>query len=275
MNSFYYELKIETETELQEILIAELSDINFEGFYQDNEILTAYSTSDMVLKNELEEILAKYGVKSYQLEKLKNQNWNEEWEKNFDSISIGNELYIRAQFHPEKTTCKNTILIQPKMSFGTGHHSTTKLVLTEMIDLNFNDKKVLDMGCGTAVLAIYAEMKGAKEILAIDNDEWAYNNSVENCEINNCKNIVVKLGDEKLLTENTKFDIVISNITKNFNLANLPLYSKVVAKGGKILLSGFYAADATDFITLANKLQLNLINQQTEKNWTILHFEKF
>ena len=128
------------------------------------------------------------------------------------------------------------------------------------------------MGCGTAVLAIYAEIKNANQILAIDNDNWAYENSIENCATNNCNKIVVKLGDETLLNKDEKFDFIISNITKNFNLANLPLYANLLNTNGHILLSGFYETDAIDFNNLASTLGLKLINQTVDKNWTMLHF---
>jgi ribosomal protein L11 methyltransferase len=274
MNDKYFELTVIANSDVQEMLIAELAELEFEGFVQNDSELLAYSTLNSINQNQLAELFNNYELKKedWKLEEQKNQNWNKTWESNFEPVIIGENIYVRALFHPERNDVKHTITIQPKMSFGTGHHSTTKLVLEEMLKLDFTNTSVLDMGCGTAVLAIYAEMKNATSILAIDNDSWAYENSVENCETNNCKKIIVKLGDEKLLSHDEKFDIIISNITKNFNIANLPMYASLLNSNGKILLSGFYETDASDFIQLAQSLGLSLTNQSVDKNWTMLHF---
>ncbi len=277
MTDFYFELKVAASADLQEILVAVLSEKNFDGFSQTDENLVAYSESEMISENELAEIFDSFEIKKtdWQLNKLRNKNWNEEWEKNFEPVVIDDAIYVRALFHPEKKEVKHTITIQPKMSFGTGHHSTTKLVLSEMLQLDFKNKTVLDMGCGTAVLAIYAEMVGAKKIVAIDNDNWAVENAQENCAMNHCTKIEVKLGDEKLLNEYEKYDVIVSNITKNFNIANLPLYKNLLQKNGSILLSGFYETDAADFKKSALKLGgLHLQHQTTEKKWSMLNFKK-
>ncbi len=274
MNKNYIELQVQANEELQEILVAVLSENNFEGFVQNDNELLAYCPEELLNENEIIETLAAFDIKKEDciFNAQENKNWNEEWEKNFEPVLIADKIYVRALFHPKKNEVKHTITIQPKMSFGTGHHSTTKLVLTEMLSLDLQNKTVLDMGSGTAVLAIYAEMAGASTILAIDNDEWAFENAKENCLGNNCKKIEVKLGDEKLLDENIKFDVIVSNITKNFNLANLPLYAKLINPYGQILLSGFYENDANDFLKLTATLSLKLINQTVDKNWTMLHF---
>jgi ribosomal protein L11 methyltransferase len=274
MNKNYIELQVQANEELQEILVAVLSENNFEGFVQNENELLAYCPAELLNENEIIETLAAFSIKKEDciFTEQQNKNWNEEWEKNFESVLIADKIYVRALFHPERNDVKHTITIQPKMSFGTGHHSTTKLVLTEMLQLDLQNKTVLDMGSGTAVLAIYAEMAGASNILAIDNDEWAFENAKENCLGNDCKKIEIKLGDEKLLNDNSKFDVIVSNITKNFNLANLPLYAKLLNPNGEILLSGFYESDGIDFFKLADELGLKLKNQSTEKNWTLLHF---
>ncbi|MFM2225704.1 MAG: hypothetical protein RJA07_1906 [Bacteroidota bacterium] len=270
----YFELTIKANSDLQEILIAELAEYDFEGFVQNDNELLAYSTSTTFSEHVITELLTNYSLKKedWIIAEQQNQNWNKTWESNFEPIVIADKIYLRALFHPERNDIQHTITIQPKMSFGTGHHSTTKLMLEELLQIDVANKSVLDMGCGTAVLAIYTELANAKKIIAIDNDSWAYENSIENCEANNCTKITVKLGDEKLLHKDEKFDIIISNITKNFNLANLPLYTTLLNKNGKILLSGFYESDANDFIKLANQLGLQLIHQMVDKNWTMLHF---
>jgi ribosomal protein L11 methyltransferase len=269
----YFELTVTANTDLQEILIAELAEMNFDGFVQNENNFTAF-TEQQIDKDSIHNLFSMYQIENdnWKIDELDNKNWNATWEQNFEPVIIGNDIYVRALFHPEKSEAKHTITIQPKMSFGTGHHSTTKLVLEQMLALNFENKTVLDMGCGTAVLAIYAEIAKAKNIIAIDNDNWAFENAFENCTINNCKNITVQLGDEKLLNPNQKFDTIISNITKNFNLANLPLYASLLNENGTILLSGFYELDAIDFIELAATLNLKLVNQTVEKNWTMLYF---
>ena len=274
MNNNYIELQLQANEELQEILVAVLAENNFEGFVQNENELLAYCPQELLNENEIFETLAAFSIKKedYIFTTQPNKNWNEEWEKNFEPVLIADKIYVRALFHPERKDVKHTITIQPKMSFGTGHHNTTKLVLTEMLNLDLQNKTVLDMGSGTAVLAIYAEMAGATSILAIDNDGWAYENAKENCLGNDCKKIIVKLGDEKLLDKNVKYDVIVSNITKNFNLANLPLYAKLINPNGPILLSGFYENDVNDFLELSTKLNLKLFNQTVDKNWTMLHF---
>jgi ribosomal protein L11 methyltransferase len=252
-------------------LIAELSEINYEGFVQNENSLLAYIDEKHFDEKSLNEII-KHHKLNFSAKKIEQKNWNEEWEKNFESIKIRDEIYLRALFHPEKSNAKLTITIQPKMSFGTGHHSTTKLMLEEMLDIDFDNKSVLDMGCGTAVLAILAEKRGAKKIIAIDNDEWAVENSKENISINHCEKIEVKIGDEKNLTVE-KFDVILSNITKNFNLQNLPKYASLLNEKGMILLSGFYLEDKPDFENLASILKLELKRFQTDKNWCMLKFE--
>jgi ribosomal protein L11 methyltransferase len=269
----YFELTVTADTDLQEILIAELAELNFDGFVQNENNFTAFTEQQIDL-DTINNLFLMYKIENnhWKVETLDNKNWNATWEANFEPVVIGNDIYVRALFHPEKSDAKHTITIQPKMSFGTGHHSTTKLVLEQMLQLNFENKTVLDMGCGTAVLAIYAEIAKAKNIIAIDNDIWAYENATENCTINHCKNISVQLGDEQLLKPNHQFDIIISNITKNFNLANLPLYASLLNQNGTILLSGFYETDAIDFIKLATTLNLKLNHQSVDKNWTMLYF---
>ena len=275
MNKNYIELQVQANEELQEILVAVLSENNFEGFVQNENELLAYCPQDLLNENEIIETLIPFGIKKEDCKFIpqENKNWNEEWEKNFEPVLIANDIYVRALFHPERKDVKHTITIQPKMSFGTGHHSTTKLVLTEMLNIDLKNKTVLDMGSGTAVLAIYAEMAGASAITAIDNNSWAYENAVENCKINHCEKTKVLLGDEKLLSENEKYDVIVSNITKNYNTANLPLYAKLLNKNGAILLSGFYEHDAKDFEIIASTANLKLVNQKVDKNWTMLHFQ--
>ncbi|MCK5638994.1 MAG: 50S ribosomal protein L11 methyltransferase, partial [Flavobacteriaceae bacterium] len=196
--------------------------------------------------------------------------WNSEWEKNFEAIQVDELVSIRAPFH-EDPNLKYDIIIEPKMSFGTGHHETTHLMIQHLIDLDLVDKTVLDMGCGTGILAIFTEMKGAKKIDAIDIDSWCYENSLENVERNNCKNITVFEGDASLL-KNKNYDVIIANINRNILLQDIGTYAKCLNQHGVLLLSGFYTEDILVIEREAIKYNLNLNKKLERNNWVGLKF---
>jgi len=228
-----------------EILIAELGYAGFESFVENEEGVIAYIQKENFKEDILEDI---YILKSdefkieYKKEEIEQINWNSEWEKNFNPILIDKTVNIRAPFHDKLPNIKYDIVIEPKMSFGTGHHQTTHMMVKHLLNLNLKNKKVLDMGCGTGVLAILAEMRGAKPIDAIDIDNWCYLNSVENAERNNCKNISVFQGEASLLL-NKKYDVIIANINRNILLNDMKTYTNSLNKNGTLLLSGFYQED--------------------------------
>ena len=227
-----------------EIRIAELGELGFESFVENEAGFLAYILEQDFQESTLNTIhlLGNPEFKiSWTSKTIQQQNWNAEWEKNFRPIRVGNECMVRAPFH-KKEEVTYDIIIEPKMSFGTGHHETTHMMLQHILDNDFKEKTVLDMGCGTGILAILAEMKGAKAIDAIDIDNWCYLNSIENTERNNCTNITVFEGDASVL-ENQKYDVIFANINRNILLNDIPKYVHCLHKGGLLFLSGFYLTD--------------------------------
>lgn len=202
---------------------------------------------------------------------MPNINWNEEWEKNFTPINVENKVLIRAEFHQENPNL-HEIIIQPKMSFGTGHHPTTHLMIQQMLDMDFMDKKVLDMGCGTSVLGIFAKQKDASEVVAIDIDEWSVENSIENAERNNVKLRISQGTADNLGGED--FDIILANINRNILISDIPTYVSVLRDKGKLLLSGLCFFDVEDILEVCDKQGLRLINKQQREEWCSLLLEK-
>jgi len=209
---------------------------------------------------------------SFTAEEIEQVNWNEEWEKNFDPIEVDGRCAVRAPFH-KKTDVEFDIVIEPKMSFGTGHHETTHMMIKHLLKLDVTDKKTLDMGCGTGVLAILAEMKGAHPIDAIDIDNWCYLNSVENAERNNCKQITVHEGDASVLV-NKKYDLIIATINRNILLQDIPIYANCLPIDGMLLLSGFYTEDISLITEKCNENGLYFVGNYERNNWVACKFEK-
>lgn len=227
-----------------DILIAELSELGFDSFVETQKGLLAYVNKEnwnpLALQNV--QILSNENCSiNYEVSEIEQENWNEQWESNFEPINVDNQCVVRAPFH-DKPDVEFDIVIMPKMSFGTGHHETTHMMLQLGLALNFKGKTVLDMGCGTGVLSILASMKGASSVDAIDIDNWSYLNAMENVAGNNCEQINVLEGDVNVLT-NQKYDIIMANINRNILLSDIPIYVKHLKKGGVLLLSGFYKAD--------------------------------
>jgi ribosomal protein L11 methyltransferase len=261
-----------------EIIIANLSVLPYESFMEEGEYLKAYiqeqnfdslKLKDLVMKlNKNKEVLINYEYKN-----IEHQNWNYVWESHFEPVSINDQLHILAPFHPKDKYQGLIIEIEPKMSFGTGHHQTTFLMCEEISSLSLDGKYVLDMGSGTGVLAILAEKCGAKEILAIDIESWSVENCEENAKRNNCRKIISMLGDI-IEIKDKSFDVIIANINKNVLLGHLPSYSKCLNTSGILLLSGFFETDAEDLISAAFKENLVLKSKKIKDGWTILCFKK-
>ena len=264
----YLEFKIPCNTEIGEILIAELTQIGFDSFLQDDDFIKAYIENTVYNHEELSSILSYYNIQAKGVirSELENKNWNELWEKNYEPLVVGGKCYIRAAFHPAKPQYPFEIIIQPKMSFGTGHHATTSQMMELMLLNDFRSKEVLDMGCGTGLLAVLAHKMGAAKITAVDNDEWAYKNTLENLHTNKVALAEVIFGEINDVNDET-YDIILSNITKNINLQYITQYSQIINPNGKLIVSGFYEDDLTDIKNEAIKHGFNLLSSRSNKNW--------
>jgi ribosomal protein L11 methyltransferase len=256
-----------------EILIAELGYAGFESFVETKEGVTAYIQKEewnAAILDDIQILNSDEFEIDYTFEEIEQVNWNEEWEKNFKPIVVDNVCTVRAPFH-DKPNTKYDIVIEPKMSFGTGHHETTHMMIQHILNNEFANKSVLDLGCGTGVLAILAEMKGAKPVDAIDIDNWCYTNSLENVARNKCKHISVYQGDASLLNEKD-YNVVIANINRNILLSDISKYANCLIKNGMLFLSGFYENDIPIIETECNKHKLNLVETIERNNWVSLKF---
>ena len=257
-----------------EILMAELIQVGFDSFTEEHDGILAYIPKELFNEYEMKSlnIFSNDDVKiSYTFQEMPNINWNEEWEKNFDPINVEDKVLIRAEFH-DANPGMHEIVIQPKMSFGTGHHPTTHLMIQQMLDMDFKDRSVLDMGCGTSVLAIFAKQNGAGRTVAIDIDEWSVENSIENAERNGVELDISQGTADNLGSE--KFDIILANINRNILISDIPAYVSVLNDSGQLLLSGLCFFDVDDVLQVCNEQGLTLKNKQQREEWMSLLLEK-
>lgn len=258
-----------------EILIAQLGFIGFESFVENENGVTAYIQKQDWKPEILEDVFILNSDEftiTFTQNEVAQTNWNEEWEKNFNPIQVNDLVSIRAPFH-ENPNLQYDIVIEPKMSFGTGHHETTHMMIQHLLALDLENKKVLDMGCGTGILAIFAEKKGAQPIDAIDIDNWCYQNSLENIQRNGCNHITVLEGDSSLLKQK-KYDIIIANINRNILISDMKTYTECLNKNGILLLSGFYKEDVIIIENEVTKHGLSFENLLQKNNWVALKFMK-
>ena len=260
-----------------DLLAVELAEIGFESFLEDEKGLKAYIPVEKWNEGALNEKLDSFpfakGI-TYSQMHVTGQNWNEEWEKNyFQPIVIGGGCVIHSTFHKDIPKAKYDIVIDPKMSFGTGHHETTSLMIEELLKVDLEEKSLLDMGCGTAVLAILAAKKGANPILAIDIEEWAYNNSLENIAMNGEPWIEVQKGGAELL-ENRFFDVILANINRNILLEDMHKYTACMKSGSELYMSGFYREDIPVIDEEAKKHGLNQFSVNEKKRWVVVRYRK-
>jgi len=273
----YLEFKIACNEEYSEILIAELAEIGFDSFLETEVGIEAYITEDLFDRNAFDEVIEKYrtvGKISVEEGRMAKVNWNEEWEKNYDPIEVGDEVYVRASFHAPKEGVAHEIVINPKMSFGTGHHATTYLMLTHQLNLDHQGKSVIDIGAGTGILAIMAHKLGATKVQALDIDEWCVENGEENFALNGLPDVKMGLGTIREVAPQGTFDIVLANINKNVLLDEMEVYADLVKPAGHLLLSGFYEHDIQDIVDKANAYSLTLKDQKTRSNWAALIMQK-
>ncbi|WP_397447902.1 50S ribosomal protein L11 methyltransferase [Polaribacter sp. R77954] len=277
MDNIYieYNFTVTPKEPATEILIAELGNVGFESFVENEVGVTAYIQKDEYYDDILNDIFILNSDEfqiEYQKKEVAQTNWNAEWEKNFTPIQVDELVSVRAPFH-DNLNLKYDIVIEPKMSFGTGHHETTHMMIQHLLKLDLADKSVLDMGCGTGILAIFAAMKNANPIDAIDIDNWCYENSLENVDRNNCKHISVFKGDACLLGDKT-YDVIIANINRNILLNDIKIYTECLNKKGTLLLSGFYKEDIPVIDNEVIKYNLTLQNHIERNNWVALKYNK-
>ncbi len=271
----YTEVKLQIDPDFNEILIAELGEIGFDSFVENDDELLCYVPESDFDELQLKGIIARYQALTpilYSFETLETKNWNDEWERNYQPIEVAGRVRVRASYHAPDSAFEYDILIDPKMSFGTGHHETTTMVMAHQLGIDHKNKSVLDVGSGTGILAILAEKLGATHLTAFDIEEWAYLNAVENTQLNDCHHIKVFQGTINDCPAGI-YDIVLANINRNILLAEIPAYIKFLKQGGTLVVSGFYEFDANDIIEKATECGLKKTSHETLNNWASIRFE--
>lgn len=270
---YYSRLKVICDPDFSEILMAEIGDAGFDSFLETENGFEAYVESENYDKEQLQLIKDKYiqqtPVVFYQ-DRIQKQNWNEEWEKSYHPIIVDDKCLIRADFHKIEKKYPFELIITPKMSFGTGHHQTTYLMVKNQMEMDHQNKRVMDAGCGTAILSVMASKLGAREVEAFDIDEWSVSNGKENIEVNKCNNIHHQQGKLSDLRFQEKFDIILANINKNVLLDEIKLYQDHLADKGLLLLSGFYVDDIPDLLHEAAKFNLKEVRRDSRESWAAL-----
>jgi Ribosomal protein L11 methylase len=276
----YYEVlftTITTEDYQQDLLINALGDIGFDTFEETDLGFKAYISETDFNEEQLQDALSPYRdmfTFSYEVTLIPQKNWNEVWESNFEPIAIGDKVFVRATFHEPRPEFEYEIVIDPKMAFGTGHHQTTAMMLQLMLENDFAGKKVLDMGCGTGILAIMAARLGAKEIMAIDYDPVCYDSTIENAQLNNINNISAGCGSKEAIPDE-QYDIILANINRNILIDQMSRYAAVLKPEGEIYFSGFYETPDLDIITdEARKYGLKYIIHKKDNEWVAAKFIK-
>ncbi|MBQ8361145.1 MAG: 50S ribosomal protein L11 methyltransferase [Bacteroidaceae bacterium] len=264
-----------TET-VQDVLVGLAGEIGFDSFMVEDNCLKAYIPQHNYNEADLEKLASSFPIPdtgiTYTAQIMEDKDWNEEWEKNFfQPIVIGGRCVIHSTFHRDVPTMPYDILINPQMSFGTGHHETTSLIVNRLLDTDLQGLTVLDMGCGTSILAILAAKRGASSITAIDIDEWCVSNSTDNIRLNGIDNISVKLGDANLLrNERYDFDVIIANINRNILLADMDAYASCMHSGSLLFLSGFYITDIPAIRESLEKNDLTFIEHFENNHWAVV-----
>lgn len=272
---YYTRLHIICDPDFSEILMAEIAEAGFDTFMENEKGFEAYA--EKFDKPLIESIQKKYSHVSPLLffeDKIEKQNWNEEWEKNVEPIFVDSQILVRAEFHKIKKKFPYEIIITPKMSFGTGHHQTTYLMLKNQLKMDHQNKKVMDAGTGTAILSIMASKLGAATIEAFDIDEWSVTNGQENAEVNKCKNIHIRQGKITELSLGNNFDIVFANINKNILISEMKNYAEALKSGGLLLISGFYESDIADLNSVASENNLYELFNDTRESWACVLLRK-
>jgi len=266
----FIEVTVQAPAELSDILIAELAEVGFDTFEENDAGFCAYTTEDVFNADAVAEVMSRYeaqGELNYSHRIITRQNWNAEWEKNFQPLVIAERVSVRAPFHPKPEGVEYDIVIMPRMSFGTGHHETTALMIENQLDVDHRGKRVLDMGCGTGILAIMAEMLGARQVLAVDVEPWTVENARDNAAENNCRTIECRLGGVETLADEEPFDLILANINRNVLLEDMHEYSRLLPSGKPILFSGFYEEDLEKITAEAERQGLVYQRHRTLRSW--------
>ncbi len=257
-----------------DILIAQLSELPFDSFVEEVEHLKAYIKTEDLSESDIKSCQIFNNPEfeiSFSIHDIKEVNWNQTWEDNFQPVSIADNCVIRAPFH-KVFDVEYELIIEPKMSFGTGHHATTHMVLEALLEEDLHNKSILDMGCGTGVLAILAEKRGASAILAIDIDEWCFINTLENKDRNQCHNIEVRQGSSEQIEGD--FDVILANINRNILAEHLPVYVRHMKNNAILYLSGFYENDLDFIKAKCAQLGLDYVKHQLKNDWVCVKFCK-
>ena len=258
-----------------DVLAALLANIGFDGVVEENGVLKAYIPESEFDEELLTQTLASAGIKkSYEKTSIAEHNWNQVWESQFEPVVIAGRIYVRAPFHPSRPEIEYELIIEPRMSFGTAHHETTALMLEYLTELPIKGKSVLDMGCGTGILAIMAAKLGADPIVAIDNDSGAVSNANDNILINDTPTIQIEQGDASSLAKYPAFDVILANINRNILLSDMQYYCKVLKPGGIVLFSGFYLHDLPSIEQVGAQLGLSRLSIKEKNNWVAAAFIK-
>ncbi len=272
----YLEFKITCLEEFREILIAEFAEIGFDSFLETDEGLAAYILESELDREVFDRLINVYSAPAkieFTEGIMPKVNWNEQWEKNYDPIAVEDLVYVRASFHEPQQSFRHEIVINPKMSFGTGHHATTYQMLRHQFELDHSGKRVLDVGSGTGILAIMAQLLGAKEVEAFDIDDWCVENGNENFDRNGI-GTRMGLGTIREVNPQGPFDLILANINKNVLLDELEVYADLLISKGYLLLSGFYTQDVEDLIQAAIPKGLSRIKSSEKDNWAALILQK-
>lgn len=270
MNYFEYNFTVIPPEPGSDILISMIADLGFESFEINDKGFLAYIPEQLSTQLNLSEIVFSDFTFSYSSQKIEQINWNEEWEKNFKPVIVNEQCCIRAPFHELEKKYTHEIVIMPKMSFGTGHHDTTWLVCKNMLEFDFKNKIVFDMGCGTGILSILAKKLGAEAVIGNDIDEWSVENSKENCNNNACPEIEIIEGNGNIFSLLHRFDIILANINKNVIKTYFPSLSEIIKPEGVLFLSGFFKTDCDDLIDLASDNSFTLLKQEVKNEWANL-----
>lgn len=274
MNYFEFNCKT-TSAEQSEIVIVQLAELGFESFADSENGFKGYIQESLYTKEVETQIVELQKVLPFEctFELIGDENWNREWEKNFSPINVDNKCYVRASFHEPVKEIPFDIVINPKMSFGTGHHETTCLMISQLLKTEVKGRAVCDMGCGTSILAILASKMQADHVLAVDTDDWAVENSQENIDTNKVKGIVVKKGGAQLLAGQT-FHVILANINRNILLADMDKYVQSLEKQGVLVMSGFFDVDIPLIQSKAESLGMVIVNGMQKNKWAMLSFYK-